>query len=190
MKKVLYVIIGLVAIYLILCLFGPSSIKVERSVDINAPKELVQKQLSDFKFFHDAWSPWTEKDPAMKTTYTGEAGQPGSTYAWESDKSDVGKGSMTYNKTVNDSILQTLRFEGMGDTRVYFITTSENTITHVTWGMVFDIGFFGRGPMLFMNMDKQIGPDYEKGLAKLKPALEQMTQSTAPSASYEVKELQ
>ena len=106
MKKVLYVIGGLIAIYLILCLFGPSTVKVERSIDINAPKELVQKQLSDLKFFHDAWSPWSERDSAMKTTYTGEPGQPGSTYAWESDKDDVGKGSMTYEKTINDSVLQ------------------------------------------------------------------------------------
>ena len=189
MKKVLYVILGLIAIYLILCLFGPSSVTVERSVDINAPKELVQKQLADLKFFHDAWSPWTERDPGMKTSYTGEPGQPGSTYSWESDKDSVGKGSMTYEKTVNDSILQSLYFDGMGVTPVYFTTKSEGNVTHVTWGMTFEIGFFGRGPMLFMNMDKMIGPDYEKGLAKLKPILEQM--SAAPvTQTYEIKELQ
>lgn len=188
MKKVLYVVLGLVAIYFILCLFGPSSVKVERAININAPIELVQKQLADLKFFHDSWSPWTEKDSAMKTTYTGEMGQPGSTYAWESDKEDVGKGMMIYDKTVNDSVLQTLRFDGMGDAKVYFITKTENNGTNVTWGMVFDIGFFGRGPMLFMNFEKQIGPDYEKGLAKLKPALEQM--AAVPAVNYEIKEIQ
>lgn len=189
MKKVLYVILGLVAAYLILCLFGPKMIKVERSTDINAPKELVQKQLANLKFFHDAWSPWTERDSAMKTSYTGEPGQPGSTYAWESDKDDVGKGSMTYEKTVNDSVLQSLHFDGMGSTPVYFITKEENNVTHVTWGMMFEIGFFGRAPMLFINMEKQIGPDYERGLAKLKPLLEQM--AAAPAATqYEIKELQ
>lgn len=189
MKKVLYVILGLIAIYLILCLFGPSVVKVERSADINAPKDLVQKQLANLKFFHDAWSPWTEKDSAMKTSYTGEPGQPGSTYSWESDKDDVGKGSMTYEKTVSDSVLQSLNFDGMGTTPVYFIAKEENGTTHVTWGMEFKIGFFGRAPMLFINMDKQIGPDYERGLAKLKPLLEQM--AAVPAAKeYEIKEQQ
>lgn len=188
MKKVLYVVLGLVAIYFILCLFGPSSVKVERSISINAPKELVQKQLADLKFFHDSWSPWTEKDTAAKTTYTGEIGQPGSTYLWESDKKDVGKGSMTYDRTVNDSVLHTLRFDGMGDAKVYFITKPENNVTNVTWGMTFDIGFFGRGPMLFMNFDKQMSPDFEKGLSKLKTALEQM--ASVPSVNYEIKEVQ
>lgn len=189
MKKVLYVILGLIIIYLILCLLGPSSVKVERSVDINAPKELVQKQLADLKFFHDQWSPWTERDPNMKTSYTGEQGQPGSTYSWESDKDSVGKGSMTYEKTVNDSILQSLNFDGMGVTPVYFTAKSEGDVTHVTWGMTFDIGFFGRGAMLFMSMDKMIGPDYEKGLAKLKPILEQMA-AVPVEKSYEIKQLQ
>ena len=189
MKKVLYVILGLVAIYLVLCLFGPSTVKVERSVDINAPKELVQTQLADLNFFHDTWSPWTEKDSAMKITYAGEMGQPGSTYAWESDKKEVGKGMMIYDQTVNDSVLQTLRFDDMGDAKVYFITKPVENATNVTWGMIFDVGFFHRGPMLFMNFDKHIGPDYERGLAKLKPVLEQMAAAPAP-ATYEIKEVQ
>jgi len=187
MKKVLYVLIGLVAIYLIMCLIGPSTIKMERSIDINASKEIVQSKLADLKFFHDEWSPWTEKDTAAINTYTGEMGQPGSTYAWESKVDEVGKGMMIYDKTVGDSVLQTLRFDGMGDSRVYFITTgAENNATKVTWGMTFNVGFFGRGFMLLMNFEKQMAPDYEKGLASMKKAMESL--SVAPA--YEVKEIQ
>ncbi|MBL7884998.1 MAG: hypothetical protein JNL69_13075, partial [Bacteroidia bacterium] len=142
MKKILYVILGLVAIYVIMCLIGPSTVKMERSIDINASKEVIQNKLADLKFFHDEWSPWTEKDTAAITTYTGEMGQPGSTYAWDSKVDEVGKGMMIYDKTVGDSVLQTLRFDGMGDSRVYYITTAtENNATKVTWGMTFDVGF-------------------------------------------------
>jgi len=187
MKKILYVILGLVAIYVIMCLIGPSTVKMERSIDINASKEVIQNKLADLKFFHDEWSPWTEKDTAAITTYTGEMGQPGSTYAWDSKVDEVGKGMMIYDKTVGDSVLQTLRFDGMGDSRVYYITTAtENNATKVTWGMTFDVGFFGRGVMLLMNFEKQMAPDYEKGLASMKKAMEAL--SSAPS--YEVKEIQ
>lgn len=189
MKKVLYVILALFVIYLILCIAGPSSIKFERAALINAPKDLVQKQMTDLKYFHESWSPWSEKDPNMKTTFTGEMGQPGSTFAWDGNKDSVGIGSMTYEKTVGDSIHLTLRFEGMGDTKVYYITKDSASATNVIWGMTFDVGFFGRAFMLFMNFDKMMAPDFEKGLAKLKTNLESMSDG-AEASPYEVKEVQ
>lgn len=189
MKKILYVIIGICALYLILCFFGPSKIKVERSIDIKATSvEDLQHQLADLKFFHDKWSPWTKRDPNMKTIYTGVCCEPGSTYRWESELDSVGKGTMTFNKFTPDSVLLTLNFDGMGDNDLYFITKpSTNGTINVTWGVVFDIGFFGRVPMMFINMDKMIGPDYENGLAKLKQEIESMPAETA--TNYEVKEL-
>ena len=51
MKKVLYVIIGLVVGYFMLCLFGPKEISVERSIVVNASPELVKTQIGDLKFF-------------------------------------------------------------------------------------------------------------------------------------------
>lgn len=189
MKKILYVIIGIGAIYLIMCLFGPSKIKVERSIDIKTSSiEDLQHHLADFKLFHDKWSPWTKRDPKMKTIYSGECCEPGSSYRWESEVDSVGKGTMTFNKFTPDSVLMTLSFDGMGDNELYFITkpSTDGTI-NVTWGVVFDIGFFGRAPMIFINMDKIIGGDYENGLSKLKQEIESMPATS--SSNYEVKEL-
>jgi effector-binding domain-containing protein len=189
MKKILFVIIGISALYLIFCLFGPSTIKVERSIDIKTSSvEDLQHKLADLKFFHDKWSPWTRRDPNMQTKYTGVCCEPGSSYSWESEKDSVGKGIMTFNKFNGDSVLMTLNFDNTGDTKVYYITkANDNGTINVNWGMVFDIGFFGRAAMLFMNMDKMIGPDYETGLANLKKVIESMPIEVA--ANYEVKEL-
>lgn len=189
MKKILYVIIGICAIYLIMCLFGPSKIKVERSIDIKASSvEDLQHRLADFKFFHDKWSPWTRRDPNMKTSYKGTCCEPGSSYRWESELDSVGKGTMTLNKFTPDSVLMTLSFDGMGDNELYFITKpSDKGSINLTWGVIFDIGFFGRAPMLFINMDKAIGPDFENGLARLKQEIESTPSES--TANYKVEEM-
>lgn len=187
MKKILYVLISLVAIWLILCLAGPSQIKVERAIDINANAEMIRAKITDLKFFHESWSPWTEKDPGMKVTYTGETGIEGNSMSWVSDKKDVGTGSMTYKYTHGDTIMQSLYFEGQGESQIYHVVTANGEGSKVTWIMQNDVPFYVRFLMLFMNIDKMIGPDFEKGLNKLKMAMESMP--AAPTAHYEVLEL-
>ncbi|MBA2611019.1 MAG: SRPBCC family protein [Bacteroidetes bacterium] len=187
MKKFLYVIIALILIYLVLAMVGPKEIKVERNVSISKSIDLVKAKLGDFKYFHDEWSPWSEKDPHMKNTYTGNPGEVGHLYTWEGNK-DVGNGQMELKGFNGDSIIERLSFEGMGDSKVYFISKDNSKGTDLTWGMIFDVSFFGRPIMLFMNMDKMLGADFEKGLTKLKTKLESINE--APMASYEIKEVQ
>lgn len=186
MKKIIYILIGLVAVYLILCLIGPAHVRVERSIDINASADVVKAKIVDLKFFYEAWSPWTEKDPAMEVTYTGEAGTEGSSMAWDSKVKEVGKGSMTYKYTRGDTIMESLFFEGHGEAQVYHIVTANGNSCKVSWIMQNSVPFPARALMLFMNMDKMVGPDFEKGLNKLKTAMESMP---APAAHYEIKEI-
>jgi effector-binding domain-containing protein len=190
MKKVLYVIIAIGVIYLILCFFGPKQVVVEREITINKPVETVRSKLGDFKFFHDSWSPWTEKDPNMKTTYQGEPGTIGHLYTWSGNK-DVQEGSMLISAINGDTIREDLTFGKHGGTVVNLISKANGNSSTVKWQMIMPVGFFGRTPMLFMNMDKMMGPDFEHGLAKLKTALEGMPDQSASNAtSYEVKEME
>ncbi|MGZ4098926.1 MAG: SRPBCC family protein, partial [Bacteroidia bacterium] len=191
MKKVLYVIIALSAVYIILAFFGPKQIKVERETIVNKPADAVKQKLSDFKFFHERWSPWTEKDPAMKTTYEGTPSTVGHFYTWNGNKK-VGSGSMKIVSMKGDTIKEQLVFEGKGNSTVNLVAKDNgNNTTTVKWQMIMDIGFFGRTPMLFMNMDKMMGPDFEKGMANLKTALESSTEETQTAATtYEVKEIE
>jgi hypothetical protein len=190
MKKVLYVILGLMVGYMILCLTGPSKTVVERSVTINKPREAIKDQLLDLKFFHEKWSPWTEKDPNMKINFSGEPGKPGNSMAWESEVKDVGKGSMTFNGINGDSLLQTLHFDEWGDSKIYLTMAAEGEGTKVGWGMISNVPFFGRGVMLFMKkkMDAMLGGDFEKGLSKLKAELE-AEPAEAVASNYEVQEI-
>jgi effector-binding domain-containing protein/carbon monoxide dehydrogenase subunit G len=188
MKKILYVIIGLLVIYLVLCLAGPSVIKVQRSENINASADAIKSQLTDYNVF-TSWSPWAEKDTAMKIIITGVAGNVGHKYAWEGNK-EVGKGTMELTKISADTVAEKLDFNGKGVSDVYFIFKPDGATTNVTWAMDMNIGFMGRGMMLFFKgkMDKMLGGDFEKGLTKLKQMME-----AAPAVKtyrgYEIKEV-
>jgi len=187
MKKVLYVIFGLVVLYFILCVVGPSEMLVTRSVNVKADGNLVKAQLADLKFFQEKWSPWSEKDPNMKVSYIGEMGKTGYGYKWEGND-EVGKGTLEFVAVNGDSLIQKLTFEGMGDSKTFYVVTNENEGTKLTWGIQFDVDFFGRGMMLFMNMDNMMGADFEKGLSKFKAAVESMPAPVSQTA-YEVKEI-
>lgn len=188
-KKIFYAVAILTIIYFTLCLFGPKKVQVERSITVNALNEDVKKQLADLKFFQETWSPWLDKDPYMKTTFEGEAGQPGYKYSWVGNK-EVGSGSMELIAINGDTILQKVIFTapraGGGD--VYFITKPQDHATNVRWGMKFDVGFMSRAFMLFMNMDKMIGTDYENGLAKFKTVMEAIPPAKTYHG-YEIKEV-
>lgn len=189
MKKILYAIIGLVVIYLILCLVGPKEMVFTRSVLINADQKQVMAALSDFKFFTEKWSPWTEKDPQMKRTYEGEPGKPGHKYSWEGND-QVGKGHQEIVSITGDSIYQKLNLiTWHAEPDVYLTAKPEGSAVKVNWTIVMKNGFLGRGMSLFMSMEKYMAPDFEHGLDMLKKALESMP--SEPSAGgFDVKEIE
>jgi effector-binding domain-containing protein len=189
MKKVLYVIAGILALYLILAIIGPKNVDVAREITINKPAAMVKEKLGDFRFFQEKWSPWSPLDPEMKVSYKGNPGEPGHYYEWSGNKK-VREGSMEIAEIKGDTIVQNIGFgkngkEGMS--QAYLIAQENNNATTVKWQMHFDIGFLHRPFMLFMNMEKMIGEKYEEGLANLKGVLEGMQE--AQTKSYDINEM-
>jgi uncharacterized protein YndB with AHSA1/START domain len=149
----------------------PDTYRVERSVSMAVPPEAAYQQVADFHAW-DRWSPWAKLDPAMKTEFGGAAGQPGSTYAWiGNDK--VGEGRMTITEVVPPSRvaikLEFIKpFASVADTTFTFAPSGGGT--KVTWAMGGKNDFMGKVMCVFMDMDKMIGKDFEKGLAQLAAA--------------------
>jgi carbon monoxide dehydrogenase subunit G len=168
----LIVVLAVVAI-LLLALTKPSSFRVERSTTIAAPPEKITALIDDFHQWN-AWSPWAQLDPNMKTTYSGPTSGVGSVYEWEGN-SKVGKGRMEIlaveptKTTIKIDFLQP--FEGRNTTD--FVLEPQGTETRVNWIMNGPIRFFpGKVMSVFTTMDKVIGPDFDKGLTNLKSAAE------------------
>lgn len=168
-RKVIIVLVSLIVLLVVVSYFLPGHTVVSRSAEINAPVEAVYAQVSDFNNWNN-WSPWYKKDPSMKQTVTGTAGMGKHLMKWESQKDDVGHGSIEFDKVVeNKSIDATLTFEdmGMNSTIIYrFEPTASGT--KITWS---DSATLGYNPMMRwmgLFMDKFMGPDFEAGLKNLK----------------------
>jgi hypothetical protein len=168
-KKILLVLAALVAGICILAAFQPSTFRVERSITIAAPPAVLYPRLNDLRQLHE-WSPWKEKDPAAVYEFSGPAAGVGAAQSW-SGNSDVGAGKQTIVESrPNELVRLKLEFyqpmEGLCDATFTLQPNGQQTV--VTWAMSGENNFIGKIFCLFMNQDKMIGPEFEKGLATLK----------------------
>lgn len=157
-----------------MCLIGPSKVSISRTIAVKSQKETVLKKIGDFRCFHDEWSPWTRIEPEMEVDYKGTPGEMGHYYFWKGTKDSVGTGSMEIDSVLNNGYRHALVFSSPQESKAitWFLVNEKDSLLEIEWKMEMQIPFPGRAFMLFMNMDKMIGPDFESGLNNLKTALE------------------
>src|SRR6195256_90802 len=92
MFEIIAIIAIVIAIVLILAATKPDTFSVERATTVKAPPEKIFSLINDFHQW-GSWSPYENKDPAMKRSYSGAASGKGAVYGWEGNK-NVGSGRM------------------------------------------------------------------------------------------------
>ena len=158
-----------VAIVLISAIRKPDAFRVQRVATIKAPAESIFSLINDFRRW-GSWSPWENKDPAMKRTFSGADRGKGAVYAWDGNK-NVGSGRMEILDTsVPSKIVIKLDFfkPFEGHNTAEFTMLPQGDGTHVTWVMHGPARFVTKLIQVFMNLDNMIGKDFEAGLANLK----------------------
>lgn len=187
-KIILGIVLALVVLFLIIALIAPKDYAVSRSTTINAPHFVVWKNVSSLEKMND-WEPWSKMDPNITKTYEGEPGTVGSITRWDGDRETVGKGSQQIKMVDPMNRLETkLKFiEPWQDSSdVYIQLNQMEEGVEVTWGFSGQFPFPMNAMLLFMSMDDQIGPDFEKGLADLK----EICESTKSAGTYRGFEIQ
>lgn len=169
--RILAVLAVAVAIFLVLVALQPSEFRVTRTGIVHASPEKAFAQVNDFRAWEE-WSPWAKLDPNVKNTYEGPPAGTGAITRWDGND-EVGAGQMTIVESIpNERILIDLAFtrpmQSQCKTEFAFKPEGENTA--VTWTMSGKNDFVGKAFCLFMNMDKMIGSDFEKGLASMDEA--------------------
>jgi len=185
MKKVLLIIGGIILLLLVVSLFLPSKVQVERSIVINAPAEKVFNEVNSLQKW-GAWDPWQKKDPNIQNTFSGPEEGVGNTNTWKSEHKEVGSGSQTITESIpNESIKSKLAFGEKGEKgggTGYFNFTPEGEGTKVAWGMGMDLGMNPIMRYMGLMMDGMMGKEFEQGLGSLKTLVESMPDDGPPAA--------
>ena len=177
LETVLIILAGAVVVIAILCVMvalQPAEFKLSRSTTIAAPPAEPFAQVNDFHHW-GSWSPWAKLDPSMKTTFDGPPAGEGAVYSW-SGNNKVGEGRMTLITSKPAELIRiTLEFfrPWKATNLTEFTFQPEGQGTRVTWTMTGTNNFMAKAFHLIMNMEKLVGPDFEKGLAQLKAVVEQ-----------------
>lgn len=184
MRKVLIGSAALVSALAMAVVVQPATYHVERSVLLHAPAENARALVNDFRAW-PRWSPFEDKDPSMKRAFGGPASGVGATYAWSSE-GEVGEGKMTIVTSSARQVGIDLAFAKpmQATSRATFTFAPEGSEgTRVTWAMDGENTLPGKLVGVFLDMDKALGTEFERGLAKLKHASER------PAAALEAANL-
>lgn len=146
---------------------------VERSTLVHAPVARVHDRIANFHQWV-TWSPWEDLDPELDRVYSGPDAGVGARYAWSGNRK-AGRGSMEI--TGDSAEVVELRLEFLKPFRstsdVAFVLTPGASGTEVTWRMQGEqtglMGVLGK----VVPMDRLIGKDLERGLARLKAVCEE-----------------
>src|SRR5215207_10159075 len=165
------ILIGIVVVVTLLTIFiatRPSEFSVSRSANMAATPAAVFAQLNDFHKW-EAWSPWVKMDPNAKSTFEGPTSGEGAKFTWDGNN-EVGAGNMIITESVPDDHvrirLEFVRpFAGVNDT--LFTIKPAGDKTDVIWTMSGRNNFMAKAMSLFMDCDKMVGPQFEKGLANM-----------------------
>jgi uncharacterized protein YndB with AHSA1/START domain len=173
LMKILIGLAVIVVVFLAIVATRPSEFRVARTATIAAPAPAVFAQVNDFHRW-GAWNPWAKIDPAMKQTYEGAPAGVGAIYMWAGNN-EVGEGRMTIIESrPSDLIRITLEFQKpfRATNTAEFTFEPEGDRTVVTWSMRGRNNFIVKTVHLFMDMDKMVGGNFEKGLADMKSVVE------------------
>jgi surface antigen len=171
LKKVLIILGSVVGLVLIIALFLPSKMKVERSIEIARPVEEVYPMVADFNNFAK-WNSWSQMEPDAQTNISGTPMQPGHTWSWKGNKTGTGIMKIESAKA-NESLDVSLNFkEPMESTAMsYYKFEPAPSGTKVTWGFEGEAKY-PHGRIFGLFIDQQLGSQFEQGLESLKKMAE------------------
>jgi uncharacterized protein YndB with AHSA1/START domain len=168
LKAILIILAVAIVAFVIVVATRPEDFRVSRSGMIAAPAAVVFEQVNTLRNW-DAWSPWAKLDPNATQTFEGPPSGPGSSFSWAGNNK-VGAGKMTILESKpNERVLFQLDFlkPFKSTSNTEFTFQPEGAQTRVTWTMTGKNNFFAKAFSMFMDCDKMVGGDFEKGLGQL-----------------------
>ena len=173
LRKIIIWIIVIIAILVIIAFLLPKTYQVERSITINADKEIIFDFVCDL----DKWEEWTVWNTDMDSTVVIETigiCEDSAIQRWSGEI--LGNGEMVVTELVPyKQFSYDLSFEdGKYTSKGNLFIEPEGDGYIVTWTDEGDLGYNPIARYYGLMMDKWVGPDFEKGLTNLKEKCESM----------------
>ena len=170
----LYIIAGLIVLFLAAAAFAGTKWTFEKNVLIQAPRATVWAHVNSLTAIN-TWNPWLDRDPNLHQELTGTDGTPGATYSWDSKEKNVGAGRQTILTVAAPNELTTriqfIRpFKGLAAS--YIRLEEERGYTRAAWGIDSSTPYPMNIIKLFGVIEKNMNRDFTKGLNKLKEICE------------------
>ncbi len=174
MIKIIFSAVAVIVVVLIVIVsMRPDEFRIVRSASISAPPAVVFAQVNDLHKWQE-WSPWAKLDLTVKNTFEGPSAGTGAIFSWAGNNK-VGEGRMTITESHPDDLVR-FKLEFLkpfkANNTAEFTFRPEGNQTVVTWRMSGQNNFMCKVVGLFMNCDKMVGGDFEKGLASLRSVSE------------------
>jgi Polyketide cyclase / dehydrase and lipid transport len=171
----IFFLLALVVVTAVLSLMMPTNQKINRSITINAPAAVIYEQLKTLKNFN-RFSVWSQQDSTIQYSLTGTDGTVGAATSWKGIPDISGEGkieitSLAPTHTVSHKINFTTPRKGKANS-TFSIIEKEKGSSDVTWYFELATPRPWNIFNLFYSFDKQMGKDFEAGLAAMKLAIE------------------
>ena len=183
MKKVGFVVLLLLAAFVVTGYLLPKQVHIERSITVNRPATMMFEILNSYRYFNE-WSPWADRDPNAEFVISGPESGVGARMSWIGEPQLVGSGwQEIIASEPYEQINIKLDFDAQGIADTGFKLVSQGDATHITWffdsdltaGVNFLDSFLAR--YFGLLFDRWVGGDYELGLANLKQFAESLAVS-------------
>jgi uncharacterized protein YndB with AHSA1/START domain len=172
-RIVAIVLVLVVAAILVVAATRTNSIRIRRSILVNAPPATVFPLINDFHNWN-RWAPQDRQDPTMKRTFSGATSGAGAISDWQGSGA-TGAGRMTISESVSPTQVSVVTdfekpFRAHNTNQFYLVPAGSGTT--VTWTMEGENLYLMKLMSLFVNMDRAMGKHFEEGLRNLKSAAE------------------
>lgn len=173
LKIVIFLAVILVGV-LVYAAILPSQMFVEREIQISASPDVIFPYINNSKKAND-WMPWKDSDTQMTMTYSGPDDGVGSKSTWQS-QGQMGTGEALVVESVHNQQVKTkltyVKPFTMEQLAEISLTPVDSKATRVKWNVRGEKSYMFRLIGIFLNCDKMIGAEFEKGLNNLKTKIE------------------
>lgn len=175
--KITNILIG-VAVFIALILATaatkPDEYNYSRSMVMKASSGRIYTQVNNLQNWNN-WSPWAELDPNAKIVYEGPKSGKGAGMMWDGN-SNIGAGRMMITSNEwNRRVVYLLDFirpmEGTATSEIK-IEPQGGGNTLVTWSMMGENNYMAKLIGMFMNCEKMMNKQFDKGLSNLQAVVE------------------